>query len=115
MSQPIGSTAPVSAIAPGSLGLSQALIRGRIVGKPRKFKGQDGVQRFATIVRLPAPDEFTSPATVEVQSSEHLGEAGDSYAGKVQISGSSRPFSYTDKQSGEIKQGTDVTIRLTAL
>lgn len=90
-------------------------LRGRIVGKPRQYKTADGQKRFATLLRLPNPDEFTQLGTVEVQSEESLGAADDVVKVKARVSGSTRPFQYTDRTSGEVKSGVDCTIRLTAV
>ena len=109
MSQQPGTIAPETK----PQALAQALIRGRIVGKPRSFKAQDGSRRYATLIKLPNPSEFDNAGTVEVQSPDQLGEVGDSWSGKVRITGSVRPFQYPDRATGEMKQGVDCTIRLT--
>lgn len=102
---------PAPELKPVALGV--ALLMGRIIGKPRSYKSQAGEQRFATLVKLPNPSEFESAGTVEIQSAERLGDAGDTWRGRVRITGSVRPFGYTDRVTGESKSGTDVTIRLT--
>lgn len=110
------SQAQAGTVAPATLpALAVALIRGRVESKPRTYKDRTGAKVYATLLRLPNPDEFTTLGTVEVNSSEPLGEVGDTWAGKVRISGSVRAFSYADRTSGEMKAGTDVTIRLTAI
>lgn len=108
-----GTVAPATPEKPAALAV--ALIRGRVESKARSYKDRNGGKVYATLLRLPNPDEFTTLGTVEVNSREPLGEVGDTWAGKVRISGSVRPFSYTDRASGEIKSGTDVTVRLTAV
>jgi hypothetical protein len=114
MTQPhIGNPAPET--TPKPLGLLVALISGRIVRKARRYKSQDGTQRYATLVKLPNPDEYTNAGTVEVQSAEPLGDPGDQWRGKVRISGSVKSFSYTDRVSGEVKSGEDVSIRLSVV
>lgn len=42
-----------------------------------------------------------------------LGSDGDDVRLTVRISGTARPFTYTDRETGEKRQGQDVTIRLT--
>jgi len=102
------SASPQTAVVP-----NVATLRGRIVAKARQFSTRDGVRQYATLLRLPALDEFSSAATVEVRSSERLGEPGDTWTGRVTIGGSARSFSYKDKSSGEPRNGVEVTHWLT--
>lgn len=111
MAQPptTGSTAPVS------LPLYCAALAGKLVGKARTYTDRDGRKMYAHLVRLPAPDEWSSASTVEVNARENLGADGDSVRVIARVSGTARPFTYTDRESGERKQGQDVTIRLTVV
>jgi len=95
--------------------LGVALLRGKIVSKPRSYSTRDGAKRWATLIALPAEDEFGGSSRVEVRSAARLGEVGDTWAGKVRISGSVRTFRYTDKHTGEELQGNDCSIWLTAV
>lgn len=88
---------------------------GRVASKPRQFTGKDGARLYATLLTLPAPDEYSSAATVEVRSVERLGEVGDEWRGDVRIGGSARSFTYKDKDTGESKRGTEVSIWLNGL
>lgn len=96
MSQAQAGTAPANT-------LGTALIRGRI-----KAVRESGGQRsgFFTVLTLPAPDEFTSPATVEVYSTERLGAVDATWAGKVQIGGFARTWNreVEDPRSGEVRK-----------
>lgn len=92
--------------------LATALIRGRISGKSRKFSTRDGSTLYETPVTLPAPDEWSSPSTLPIRSRERLGDIGETFTGKVRIAGTARPFTYTDKVSGEQRQGTDFSVWL---
>jgi len=91
------------------------LLRGRIVGKSRQYKTKDGERRFATVLRLPNPDEFTSLGSVEVHSVETLGEDGDSWAGRARLTGSVRTFDYQDRNTGDKKSGREFAAKLTVL
>lgn len=95
--------------------LGTALIRGRISGKPRRFVTRDGGVMYETAVTMPAADEWSSPSTVPVRTSQAPGEVGDTFAGRVRIAGSARPFTYTDKVSGESKRGLDFSVYLIAV
>lgn len=91
--QEVGTRAP--ALKPG-----QAVLKGRVVARSRAISTQDG-RRFLTVVALPAPDEFTSPSTVELRSREALGQSGDAVSVVVQIGGFRRSFDLTDQVTGE--------------
>lgn len=76
-----------------------AFLTGRIAAR-RAINTRDGRQ-FITIVKLPAPDEYTSPQTVELRSRIPLGEFGDTFSGKVRIGGYGRSYQATDPETGE--------------
>jgi len=83
---------------PASTGAVQkgvALISGRIVAK-RAISTQAGRQ-YLTVIKLPAPDQFTSPATIEVRSAQPLGEHGEDVHFKVRVGGYGRSYSKTDE------------------
>lgn len=85
---------------PGALGV--ALIRGKITAMRRNNGQRGGVM---TIVTMPAPDEFSHPATVELHSTQTLGEVGGTWAGKVRISGIGRRYKTEreDPNTGEVR------------
>lgn len=98
----------MSAVAPlpstPGASLLSALVAGKIVSKARSFKTQDG-RIFLTLLKLAAPDEFTSPGTIELRSRAQLGEVGDIWRGKVRITGFGRSFASkrTDPETGEVE------------
>lgn len=61
-------------------------------------------RRFRTLLRLPAADAFTSPATVEVRSTERLGGAGDEVSVVVRVGGYSRHYKTSE---GEARKTAD--------
>ncbi len=69
-----------------SLPVGVAFLSGQIAVKSKAITTQAG-RRFLTVVVLPAPDSYTSPGLVELRSTEPLGEAGETFRGKVQVSG----------------------------
>lgn len=72
--------------------------------------------RFTTLVRLPAADEFTTPATVEIESSHSIGEEGEMLQGLVcAVGGRYRSYPVTDKQTGEQRTVKTADNILTAL
>lgn len=90
--------AAIRSPADGVLMPGCAEIKGRIVAR-RRITSRNG-RLWLTIVRLPAPDEFTSPATVELQSVEGLGDVGDIVRCRVRIGGYARSFDATDPETG---------------
>lgn len=81
------------------LSIGQAVLRGRIVAR-RAISTKNGRQ-YITIAKLPAPDEFTSPQTVELRSQAPVGEAGELVTVRVQLGGYGRTYQAQDPETGE--------------
>jgi hypothetical protein len=77
----------------------QARLRGRIHAQ-RARATKNGRVVF-TVVKLPAPDEFTAPQTIEVQSKTGLGSVGDAIDIKVLIGGYGRSYQTDQPETGE--------------
>lgn len=76
--------------------LNQAFLAGRVNAVR---KAEDVV---FTEVTLPAPDQYSSPATVEIRSRKRLGQVGETVEVPVACGGyRGKPFVYTDKETGE--------------
>lgn len=58
-------------------------------------------KRFNTLIRLAAPDEFTTPSTVEVTSEQSIGVEGQVVTVKCEVGGRYRSYPVTDKNTGE--------------
>lgn len=74
----------------------------RIVGRVenvRRTNGRDGAV-FIHLVKLPAPDEFTSPATVVVRGKERAGQEGDRFDSLCMVGGYARSYNTTDEETG---------------
>lgn len=99
--------APAQAIG-SSIGV--ALLTGRL-GTARRITGQNGGY-VLTLVTMAAPDEFSSPSTVEVRSKAKLGERDEIWRGKVRISGYRRSYKTTDPETGEQRAVQTADIRL---
>lgn len=87
-----------------------ALLAGR-VGNARKINGTNG-SYWLTLVTMAAPDEFSSPSTVELRSKQKLGDRDDIWRGKVRISGFRRSYKTTDQETGEQRAVQTADIRL---
>jgi hypothetical protein len=59
--------------------------------------------RYTTLVRQPADDEYTTPATVELSSTHSLGKEGDVIQVQCSVSGRYRSYQATHKLSGEVR------------
>jgi hypothetical protein len=55
---------------------------------------------FVYLVKLPAADEFSSPATVRINAPQRVGEVGDKFDALVQVGGFSRTYQTTDEETG---------------
>lgn len=89
-----------------------ATISGRISFK-RKAKFQGGT-RNVYLIKLPAPDAFTAPATVEVFSDMDLGQVNDDVTVSVAIGGYGRSFQFEDS-NGDKQRGQTADNTLTAV
>lgn len=89
-----------------------AFFRGRVAGF-RTYESADGATRVVTALRLAAADEYSSASAIEVDGPEQLGKPGEVVSVKCDVGGSLRPFKWTDKESGELKRGTEARVRFT--
>lgn len=65
---------------------------------------------YYTQIVSPALDEYSNPSRFGLRSSSKLGDIEQVITVDIAISGSSRPFDYTDKETGERKKGFDNTV-----
>jgi hypothetical protein len=73
-----------------AVALGQARIAGRIDGT--RTKSTTAGRLFFTLFKLPAPDQYASPQTIEVRSSERLGAVGDEVSVIVSVGGYPRSY-----------------------
>lgn len=77
--------------------VGQVYIAGRIESV-RRFEG-----RAFTRIVMPAPDAYSSPSVIEIESSSRLGDPGDEWKGMVMLSGYRNEYKSLDKESGELR------------
>lgn len=70
---------------------------------------------FATQVMLPAEDQYSMPAHVEIRSDKRLGSKGEEIDVLCAISGWPRKWSKVDKETGEQRSGTSINMVLRAV
>ena len=94
------SASPVATL-PSSTNPAQlvAHLKGRVHAR-RRIQTKDGAL-VVNVVKLPAPDEYTSPQTVELRSRQPLGAPGDEWEGQVRIGGFGRSYESKDPESGD--------------
>lgn len=85
--------------AAAKIKLNQGFMSGRITTQ-RRINTQTG-PLYLTVLKQPAADEFSHPATVEIRSSFKLGENGDDWKGLVNMRGMPNSYDSTDKETGE--------------
>jgi hypothetical protein len=107
------STAPLQAVSPQAAPNGVAFINGKITGK-RSISTQGG-RLWLTLVRMPSADEFSSGSSVELRSSQSLGDVGELVKVKVQIGGYPRAYNTTDKDTGEVRNVRTADIRLSVV
>lgn len=101
-------TSGTRAIKPGC-----AFIAGKVTAV-RSYKNREKQQRFASLIVMPAADEFSSPQRVEVHSAERLGEVDAFVSVVVRVRGSVIPFTYTDKTTGELRSSHEAKVQFSA-
>lgn len=90
----------MSTAKPGdTLPVPEVTIFGRIANR-RRIQTKSGAQ-IVHVVKLPAPDSFTSPQTIEVRGVKSLGNVGDDVSFKVRVGGYGRSYKVTDAETGE--------------
>lgn len=67
------------------------------------------------LVVLPAPDEYSSPATVEILASNRIASPGDDCRVLCRVGGYRRQYKQTDKDTGEIRQMATADNKLYAI
>lgn len=85
-----------------------------VVGKVERCRRHEG--RWYTAVLVPAEDEYSSPARVEVRSRERLGGEGDPVRVTCRLGGyARRPWRMTDEETGETRMVYPVVMTLDAI
>lgn len=79
--------------------LLSATVKGRVFAA-RRIQTKAGPQ-VITILKLAAPDEYSSPQTIELRSSGRLADTGQDWQGRVRIGGYGRTYQVTDPDTGE--------------
>jgi hypothetical protein len=115
MSQAAANVAPLAPVAGAQVPNGIAFITGRVERSTRRT-GKDGTY-FLTLIKMPAPDEFSSPSTVEVSSQQQVGARGDSVRVKVRVFGFPRSYSTKpnrDNPDGELVYTADNRLEVIA-
>ena len=107
MSEPQTNVTPMTA----KLKPAQSFISGQISAR-RRISSQ-GSTVWLTVVRLPAADEYSHPATIEVRSHAPIGDVNDKWQGVVAVSGYPRNYNTKpDPETGEIKNVKSAQVSL---
>lgn len=93
--------------------VNQGRVSGRVVSV-RRVQGANGAF-FVTLLTPPAPDAYSSPQTVELNSSRRLADKGEDVMVPVQIGGFRRTYRATDKDTGEQTNVMTADVRLTVI
>src|SRR6266568_4371471 len=101
---------PLKQPALKSLPMGQMYIAGRIASR-RKINTKDGVI-FLTVAKLPAPDAYSHPITIELRSKTAVGSPGEDWEGVIRVNGFPRIFNLKPDENGEIKTVHTAQIQL---
>lgn len=91
---------PVST-STGAPAMGVALLLGRVVDS-RRIKVADGPM-ILTRLRLPAANQYSQPAMVEVRSREPIGQPDQDVRLQVRIGGYPNSYDEVDKATGEVR------------
>lgn len=94
-------------VKPGpKMGVNQAMISGRITNLSTfEIKGN---RMYEAVITTPAPDAYSMPGVVAVQSRQKLGNKGDDVQVHVSVTGI--PNSWSDRNTGELKNSANVRL-----
>lgn len=98
MSNAPGPAAPVS---PSQVAQGVCALSGRIHSQS-SYRSQTG-RVFVTVVKLPAPDAYSTPQTVELRSAERLGDVGEDWTGRVRVGGYGRTYTKTGPDGESVR------------
>ena len=94
----------MSQVAELPKGQSQSLKVGEVIIKGRCTSAKRLGTLFAHLVVLPAPDPYSSPATVEVLAKTRQADSEQDVTLHCRIGGYRRSYKTTDRQTGEERQ-----------
>jgi hypothetical protein len=107
-------TSPVAAAQPQNV---QGPVFGRVAlkGRIRAVRRSRGQRTgFLTLLVMPAKDEYSSPATVEIFSPERLGDVDSDWKGWAEVGGYRRSYKTEQTDShGEVRNVTVETADIT--
>ncbi|NMG32346.1 single-stranded DNA-binding protein [Aromatoleum evansii] len=90
--QPIPSQSPQTTIKPG-----QVLVVGRCVSAKRQG------QLYVHLIVMPAPDPYSSPATVEVLAKTRQADSEQDVRLLCRLGGYRRSYKSVDRETGEVR------------
>ena len=67
-----------------------------------------GQRAFRVLLKLPAPDEFSSPSTVEIRSLERFGNVGEDVSVICEVGGFPRSFEAKGDEGGTVRTAENV-------
>lgn len=102
-------SAPASTAQPSGV----VSLKVRITGA-RRITTKNG-KLWLTLCKLPAPDEFSAPQTLELRSTERLGAEGEDWQGKCRIGGYPRSYPVVDAETGEKTTVYTAEVNLTVI
>lgn len=97
-----------------SLPIGQVQVAGRIV-HVRGYRTRQGERAASHIIKTPAPDQFTSPGTLEVHAGRKLGDPGDDVSVLCRLTGFGRSYQVTDPETGEKRSIQTADLRLSVI
>lgn len=100
-------SAPAS--VPSKIQVGQVLVVGKLM------KIQKAGQMYEHLVIQPAPDEYSSPATLSILSKLRLGQVDDQVRVLCRLSGFRRTYKMTDRETGEVMTRTTADNKLFAV
>lgn len=102
---------PQVGAAPSSLSLKvgQCVVQGRV------FAIRKAGKLFEHLIVMPAPDPYSSPATLSVMSERRLGEKDEDVRVVVRLGGYRRSYKTTDQETGEQRTVQTADVKLFAL
>lgn len=112
MSAGAAAEVPQRATGVPSVKVGQVFLRGRLVAV-RRPASQGGL--WVHLLVLPAPDQYSSPATIEILSKSRLGERDEDVGVLCRVGGYKRSYRGTDRETGEQRMVQTADVKLFAV
>lgn len=100
----MSSVAPIPSTNPGQSPQSMSIKPGHVMVIGRCVRAKRVGTLFAHLIVMPAPDPYSSPATIEVLAKTRQADSEQDVRMLCRLGGYRRSYKSTDRETGEVTQ-----------